>query len=107
MSWFYISFADPHRPTGTQFLGGCFVQAVADPATEASAMLFAAKRRGDGTTLDDDELAMAMALATATRLGLNPGGEAKIVGPVEPELMANVHESDRERLLSGEELAQL
>jgi hypothetical protein len=104
--WFYISFADPHRPKGTQFLGGCYVRAVADdPELEAKAMLFAAERRGDGTTLDDEELGVAMALATATRLGINPGGEARVLGPLpEAQLDAAVPPEDRERLLTREQI---
>lgn len=50
MRWFWLSFADPTRPVGTQFLGGCYVC-----ATDA-----------------------VSAVATAHLLGINPGGEVKI-----------------------------
>ncbi len=104
--WFYISFADGSLPTGSQFLGGCYVRAVEDdPELEAKAMLFAAERRGDGTTLDDGDLQVALALAAATRLGINPGGEAQVLGPLPDEQMDEVvPPEDRERLLTREEI---
>lgn len=105
VGWFFISFADPRRPKGTQFLGGCYVDVGGpDPTVEARAMLFATKRRGDGTTLDDDKMPVALALARATALGINPGGEAQITGPIPVEHMdKHVPASKRERLLSREE----
>lgn len=48
---FWLSFADPERPTGTQFLGACMVEA-------------------------DSPIA---AVKTAHALGINPGGEVMIL----------------------------
>lgn len=47
--WFWLSFADPNLPKGTQFLGGCIVQA--------------------GSFLG--------AVSAANQLGINPGGEVQ------------------------------
>lgn len=47
LGWWYLSFTDPDRPKGTQFLGACVVEA-----------------RG-----------IAQAIGESHRLGLNPGGE--------------------------------
>ena len=49
--WFWLSFCDADRPTGTQFLGACIV-------------------RGRG---------IATAIREAHRQGCNPGGEVKVV----------------------------
>lgn len=54
---FYLSFTDPNRPKGTQWLGACIV-----PAPDAMA-----------------------SIATAHMLSCNPGGEAKVVGPLPRE----------------------
>ncbi len=102
--WFYISFADPQLPKGTQFLGGCYVLVEPDPAAEAKAMLFATKRRGDGTTLDEDELQIALAVARSHTLGINPGGKALVAGPIPIENMALIPENKRERLLTKDEI---
>jgi hypothetical protein len=52
--WWWLSFADGEKPKGEQFLGGCLVQA-------------------------DDFLG---AVAEATRIGINPGGECRGLGPI-------------------------
>jgi hypothetical protein len=78
-SWFYMSFADPKLPKGTQFLGGCYVQA--------------------GSLSD--------AVTRSHILGINPGGEIKIwelPGPMIDELDEHVPEQDRHRLLSRTEI---
>jgi hypothetical protein len=68
----WLSFADPERPAGTQFLGALIVQA---PALEA-------------------------AITRSHVLGLNPGGQIAIAGPVPA---AYITEKWRDRLLSREE----
>jgi hypothetical protein len=45
--WWYLSFADPHRPTGEQWLGGCVVAGID----------------------------IGQAVRTAAALSCNPGGE--------------------------------
>lgn len=75
--WFYISFCDPDRPKGTQFLGAVIVRA-------------------------DD---MASATREAWRLGINPGGEA--LGFSIPLVYLRNSEGYRERLLSKEELQKM
>lgn len=73
--WWYLSFADPNRPTGTQFLGGLYI---------------------DAPSLPD-------ALTKSHLLGLNPGGEVMFV-EMPMEFFENVPEDMRLRLLSREEL---
>lgn len=78
-SWFYLSFADGDLPTGQQFLGGAYIQGINQGA----------------------------AVSRAHKLGINPGGEVQIVGPLTPNAMAeNVPAEDRERLLTREELEE-
>jgi hypothetical protein len=75
--WFYLSFADGDLPDGQQFLGGAYVQAFNEGA----------------------------AVGRSHKLGINPGGEVRILGPLPAEqLDANVPAADRERLLTREEL---
>lgn len=77
MTWFYLSFADPHRPEGTQFLGGLYIEAKTLPE----------------------------ALTASHVRGLNPGGGVQVVGPIPDEMMdKNVPVADRHRLLSRKEL---
>lgn len=52
MAWYWMSFCDPKRPEGTQFLGVAIVEA----ADEASAVL------------------------VSHQLGINPGGEIQMYG---------------------------
>jgi hypothetical protein len=76
-AWWYFSFADGSLPEGEQFLGGAYVNA--DTA--------------------------AAAITRSRLIGVNPGGEAQIHGPISAEHMdANVQAPDRERLLSRSEL---
>jgi hypothetical protein len=78
-SWFYMSFADPKLPTGTQFLGGCYVQA---------------------DSLSD-------AVTRSHVLGINPGGEIKIwelPWAMIDDLDKHIPEQDRHRLLSRAEI---
>lgn len=103
--WFYLSFADGARPAGEQFLGGCYVQPTGDPGIEAQLMLTAVRKRQDGSTLDEGELACVSAVARAHQLGINPGGEVMILGPLDSALMdERVPASDRDRLLTAEEV---
>lgn len=76
--WFFVSFADPARPAGTQFLGGLYVR---------------------GATFE-------AAWVRSHALGINPGGEAQFIGPLTTaELDENgVPPADRERLLTREEV---
>lgn len=77
--WFYMSFADPELPEGTQFLGGAYVEAY---------------------TLED-------AIAASHLLGINPGGEiqmAEIAQDYVKYFEQKVPEADRNRLLTREEI---
>lgn len=72
---FYLSFADPDRPKGTQFLGACVIR--------AESILDAANRARD--------------------LGANPGGE--VMGhAIEAKTAALVDERWQNRLLSKEDV---
>lgn len=61
MTRWWLSFADPDRPTGQQFLGACIVRAV-------------------------DEIS---AVKVAHALGINPGGEVRFMDLV-PEKVARL-----------------
>lgn len=76
MTWFYMSFVHPDRSAGDRFVGGCYVQ---------------------GESMPD-------ALTRSWKLGINPGGEVKILELPGDKFDALVPESDRERLLSREEV---
>lgn len=79
-SWFYLSFADPGRPKGTQFLGGAYVEAES----------------------------LAEAVTRSHTLGINPGGEIKGIGPLPPEaVQEHVLPEDRNRLLTLAELGDV
>ena len=85
--WFYFSFADSERPKGTQFLGGCYIEA----PPEAEAL--------DGPAM------LWETIIKSHRLGINPGGEIKTVGPFPAELIEKtVPPANRERLLTREEI---
>ena len=77
LAWWYLSFCDPGKPKGTQFLGACTVQAHG----------------------------MADAITRAHRLGCNPGGEVAGWGPL-PKL-PDVWKGHTERLLSKAEIQAL
>jgi hypothetical protein len=73
-SFWWLSFCDPDLPEGTQFLGACMVQANSIPA----------------------------AITTAHLLGINPGGEVAVAGPITPEQRPPGHPINR--LMSREEI---
>lgn len=75
--WFYLSFADPDLPKGSQFLGACYVEA-------------------------DSEV---QAVRTAHARGCNPGGEVLIGEVPTVYLEEHVLPEDRYRLLTRDELA--
>lgn len=74
--WWYLSFADPARPKGEQFLGAAIV---------------------DGEDL-------ASAITSAWRRGCNPGGE--VMGIEITSISDRVVESYRFRLLTRDEAEQ-
>lgn len=81
---YWLSFADPHRPKGQQFLGVAIVAVAAQPL--------------------DQRLEVVDALSTAGVLGCNPGGEVQCVRiPREKALPADIlgilhQRADLERL---------
>lgn len=78
MSLFWLSFCDPERPEGTQFLGVAIV---------------------DGTEL-------LSATSRAYALGCNPGGEIMSL-QVAPNLVGLIDERWRDRLLTRAEAEEL
>ena len=76
---YWLSFCDPARPEGQQFLGGCVVDGVVD---------------------------MVSATKLAWALGINPGGEVNGV-EIPPERDAIVAKRWRERLLTREECDEM
>lgn len=87
--WYYLSFADE-----TGFKGGCYVEVLPNiPIPEFA--------QGKGSIADD----LARAITQAHRLGINPGGQVKALGPLPDEGMAeHVPMKMRNRLLSREEI---
>lgn len=77
--WFFISFADASLPEGSQFLGGCYVQAA---------------------SLRD-------AITKTHALGINPGGSGQAV-EIAPEQLRTFEEhvlpEQRNRLLTRDEI---
>ena len=63
MTYFWLSFADPDKPRGKQFLGGCVIEAESFPG----------------------------AITEAHRLGCNPGGEV-MGGMIEEQWERNIGE---------------
>jgi hypothetical protein len=84
MALCWLSFADPKRPEGQQFLGACIV-----PMGET------------GDTRTDLHLAMK----NAWRLRCNPGGEIRFQ-PIMPSIERHIHAKWIGRLLSREECAE-
>lgn len=80
-TWWWLSFADPERPEGEQFLGAVVIDA-------------------DGETPFHAHFA-------ATALGLNPGGEMVSIQIPAEIVEANVPERFRRRLLSEAEVAEM
>lgn len=99
--WFWMSFADE-----AGFLGGAFVRAPDDEEHLRRARNWAQVRRGPGgAPVSDEDALLASALIRSHELGINPGGEAKCLGPIPRESVdERVPEADRERLLSREEI---
>lgn len=81
MPWFYLSFADPRRPKGTQWLGGCYVEVTA--------------KGEDG---------MRAALITSHVHRINPGGEVQITELPKGLIDRVAAPRNRWRLLNREEL---
>lgn len=82
--WWYLSFADPHRPSGQQFLGGVYVQGE-EPRPPAPRPL-------DAVTVSH-------------LIGANPGGEIEMLGPIPVSaLRARVPPEQRHRLLTHAEI---
>jgi len=79
--FYWLSFADGSLPEGSQFLGACIVRAISD--------------------LD--------AVCVAHRLGINPGGEVQIMGPldVSAKMEALIYSGYFERLMSKEVCAEM
>ena len=85
--WFYFSFADGSRPKGTQFLGGVYIQV----PPEAEGL--------------NDKAMLWETLRKSHRIGVNPGGEVKTIGPIPAAVIeANVPAASRERLLTEKEI---
>jgi hypothetical protein len=76
--WFWLSFADPNLPEGSQFLGALILQA---PSFEE-------------------------VIALSHLRGLNPGGEVQGV-EIPTDVMDKFPDGCRERLLSREEAERL
>lgn len=75
---YYISFADPHKPQGDQFLGGCFVE-VRDMDAFRAVNSIKTRRIEVGhwpSEITEEEAWAASAVERAHELGCNPGGEA-------------------------------
>jgi hypothetical protein len=73
LAWWWLSFADPEKPEGSQFLGACIVQA----------------RGFFGATL------------VAHALKCNPGGQCRGMGPI--SLDAPIQPGWADRLLTKDE----
>ena len=82
MTWFYLSFADPQKPSGEQFLGAAYVNA-------------------DGEQIVD-------VMSRLSAIGINPGGEILIAGPIgEEEIDDYLPQENRERLLTRAEIKEM
>lgn len=88
-SWWWLSYADPTKPPGEQFVGCAVVDAP----------------RVDG----DDRLQVTAVLMRATALDCNPGAEVEVSGPIpRHELDEHCPWTHRRRLLTtAEELARV
>lgn len=100
MKTMWLSFCDPDKPEGEQFLGACVVDVTDEDAAEAKEELLEKFPRH----LPGAEWVRA-ACRTAHLMGCNPGGE---VGAWElPTDTAKVQALTRNRLLQKAELVQL
>lgn len=68
----WMSFTDPTRPTGTQFLGVCVVDVTDEEAAAAAATLRAIHPRAQP---GPEAERLWVAMQRTHRLGINPGGE--------------------------------
>ena len=92
---YWLSFTDPDRPKGQQFLGVCVVDVTTAEADFAKAKLAVTHpRHQSGAEW------IAVAMSKAWRLGCNPGGEVLTIDITERAAVA----PPRNRLLSNEEL---
>jgi hypothetical protein len=85
MSLFWLSFCDPRKPPGEQFLGACVVDG--------------------GDSVDDGEN-FKVAVQRAWRFKCNPGGEIQSFR-ILPEMEVHVGSQWRYRLLTRAECAAL
>lgn len=73
-SWYWLSFADPNKPAGTQFNGACIVQAPSELA----------------------------AVAVASARGCNPHGEVVFL-PIPDSLVSEIADKWKYRVLDRQE----
>jgi len=74
MPFFWMSFCDPDKPKGSQFLGACIVEA----------------------------LNVRDAIQVSWECGCNPGGEVKVI-EIEKRFEAKVHQEDCYKLFDKRE----
>ena len=82
------------------------MEAPTDAGSIQRARRFVADRRGVAPEhVEFDAVLLAAALAESHRLGINPGGEVQVIGPlVRGAVEQVVPVADRNRLLSREEI---
>lgn len=105
MRWFWLSFADPDLPEGSQFLGAIII----DVSAKDIEMLVdvddrAAMLRGRG---QEEDLPFYCATMRCHLLGINPGGECR-GGEIPTDLVeSETTPEQRRRLISFEEMQEI
>ncbi len=101
----WLSFCDPDKPTGQQFLGVAIVDVGEADMQRARPVADAVRAQHGLGPVDDDTAWMAAAIQQSHRARCNPGGE---VGAVHIDDAPAFHEKDatlpRNRLLTRDEL---
>jgi hypothetical protein len=99
---FWLSFCNPDRPKGEQFVGVCVVDVNDQDAERAKAVL----RRRFPNALPDAEW-IAAATSKAHRNGCNPGGEVAGYDVTQCDYPDKLATCPRNQLLSRDELIAL
>jgi hypothetical protein len=108
MATFWLSFIDPDRPTGTQFLGVAVVDVTEAEMDAAKPSLLTRRAQFHLPPPEEDACWIHAAIVTAHRLGCNPGGEvATLRMDTHPRFPLVEGRFPRGRLLSRAELELL
>lgn len=103
---YWLSFCDPDKPAGTQFLGVAVVDVTAEDASDPMNVI-----RCLGSPEPEEAIWLAAAITKAHATGCNPGGQVQAADLTafrdHPEAKAMLDKTPRHTLMPKDELAAL